>query len=58
MSTKDKITIGALILIIILSIFWIINILMGAPIARQIVDGVSTIQSGIPANEKRMIDQK
>ena len=57
-TTKDKIIVIVLLLIIILSILWIIHILIKTPIAKQISTGTEAIQSGIPAEDKALIDQK
>ena len=58
MSTiKDKVIAGASILIILLSIFWIIDILLKAPIVGQISAGAIAIRSE-SLKDQALLDQK
>ena len=58
MSRNDMLISSIAVVVIILTFGWCIKILLKAPIVGQIDLGTKAIQSGIPAEEKALINQQ
>jgi len=57
-STDDKLIGLAAIMVIIITFGWCAKLLLSAPIIEQIKIGTKSIQSGISAENKVLINQK